>query len=235
MTQGEESAAPPGWYADPGAAEVQRWWDGSRWTPTTRVVAPWVLRSPVAGSIARLVAVGAVLASVICLAIALTALAGQRPLDGASGLLVPGVPLLAAGQVLAILVLRSRAPRRSDGRQTATGSRFAGAGMRAVMFQGLTRPAVIVFLVSATACWLLAMTALPWIFQGGPGGSTASCPYVLDDHGVVRCVSQATYLRAGAATQRFACGILGGFFAVHAVVAASLLAVRGSRDEVVTA
>ena len=29
-----------GWYADPAREADQRWWDGSRWTPTTRTVMP---------------------------------------------------------------------------------------------------------------------------------------------------------------------------------------------------
>lgn len=27
---------PPGWYADPNGAPVQRWWDGTRWTEHTQ-------------------------------------------------------------------------------------------------------------------------------------------------------------------------------------------------------
>jgi len=41
-----------------------------------------------------------------------------------------------------------------------------------------------------------------------------------------KCVSRATYVHVGGAEQRFAAGILGGFFAVHLGVSAAELARR---------
>ena len=98
------------------------------------------------------------------------------------------------------------------------------------MVGGLRRPAVVVFYVVSVGSWLLAMTAIPWITRGGPGGSTAQCPFVLSNHGVITCVTEATYLHAGAAAQRFATGILASFYAVHAVVAASAIVERTRRS-----
>ena len=31
---------PAGWYADPGNASAQRWWDGQRWTDFVQPVGP---------------------------------------------------------------------------------------------------------------------------------------------------------------------------------------------------
>ncbi len=33
-------AAPAGWYADPGNAAAQRWWDGTQWTSHTQLITP---------------------------------------------------------------------------------------------------------------------------------------------------------------------------------------------------
>jgi len=59
--------------------------------------------------------------------------------------------------------------------------------------------------------------------EGGPTSPTPRCRYRLVDHGVYSCVSRSTYFAAGAAQQRFAAGIPGGFFVIQFDLAAGEL------------
>ena len=65
------------------------------------------------------------------------------------------------------------------------------------------------------------MTAIPASCRGGPTSGMPGCPWPLEDHGAVTCGSHAAYLQAGAAVERFAAGVIMGFFVVHFAVAAS--------------
>jgi hypothetical protein len=59
------------------------------------------------------------------------------------------------------------------------------------------------------------MTAFPALAHGGPAGARGGCAYRLNNHGSYTCVSRQTYEHAGAGEQRFASGIMLGFFAIH--------------------
>jgi hypothetical protein len=79
------------------------------------------------------------------------------------------------------------------------------------------------------AAWLAAMTAPMNYGRPVAGMMMMGCPWPLNDHGVITCVSHATYNRAGAADERFVCGILLFFFALHfGVIASEIL--RRRRD-----
>ncbi|MEU2258130.1 DUF2510 domain-containing protein [Nocardia xishanensis] len=36
VQQAVTAGPPPGWYLDPAASGIQRWWDGVRWTEITQ-------------------------------------------------------------------------------------------------------------------------------------------------------------------------------------------------------
>ena len=67
--------------------------------------------------------------------------------------------------------------------------------------------------------WLSAMTAFPTFTAGLPAEAGGGCHYRLETHGDYKCVSQARYDDARAGQQRFATGILLGFFALQSGVA----------------
>jgi hypothetical protein len=68
--------------------------------------------------------------------------------------------------------------------------------------------------------WLAGMTAFPALSHGNPGHGTPACPWPLDNHGSITCVSHSTYERASAAGEPLAAGVVMGFFALHTGVAA---------------
>jgi hypothetical protein len=73
------------------------------------------------------------------------------------------------------------------------------------------------------------MTAFPALAQGSPTSGTPGCAWALEDHGTITCVSHATYQRAGAAVERFAAGVIMGFFIVHfGVTTSEIVRRRGS-------
>lgn len=175
---------------------------------------------PVTPSGARVSAVIAlldVLGILVAGPIALYALLFQRPLPLTIWLVLPVVPLIAAGQLCAVLALRS-GPRRgfSDDRPPWLRNRSTGTDLRSAMLGALPRRARTWLLVALAAFWLIGITAVPWVVHGGPGASLPGCPYVLDDHGASTCVSHATYLRAGAGVQRFGAAAVTGFLLFHA-------------------
>ncbi len=97
---------------------------------------------------------------------------------------------------------------------------------RTFFFPGLPKQAAYGLLGVFFLAWLAAMTAIPSLSEGNPTTGTPGCPWALEDHGTVTCVSHATYERAGAAGERFAGGVLLGFFVIHFGVVTSEIARR---------
>lgn len=219
-----------GWYADPGGAGDERFWDGRQWTGQTRpprLVSDWrgwLARSGKALTVGRLVAGLASLGATVALAIGLTALIRGEPTRGIGVLLVFAVPVVFVGQIWLIVLGRARMPsgRGWRGRSRMFGVRDA----RALFFGSLSWATAGPLLVLAFLGWLSAMTAFPSIANGGPTSPSSSCRYRLDSHGATSCVSREIYEHAGAGEQRFAAGILLAFFALHAGGALGGLAER---------
>lgn len=90
---------------------------------------------------------------------------------------------------------------------------------RKFFFSSLPKAPAYGFMAVFFLGWLAGMTAFPALSQGNPGHGTPECPWPLDNHGAVSCVSHSTYDRAGAAGERLAAGVFIGFFAIHIGVA----------------
>ena len=170
--------------------------------------------------------VGAVIALLAGVAAAVTAvvivadLVRAEPVANLDGLLIVGVPLVAVGQVWMIALISARSPALPGGwaarmRRGVGSQRMNLRNPRTFLFGDLDPVPAWSLLVLFLLGWVSAITAIYLIVGGNPAGAGNGCAYRLDDHGVYSCVSRTTYLRAGAGVQRFAAGILLGFYALH--------------------
>jgi hypothetical protein len=166
-------------------------------------------------------------AALVAGVVALLALARGRAIPGVGALLIVGAPLLAGGQVWVIGLLAVRVPRTSGRRWAMTVADWrTRQNPRTVLFAGLPAPAAYGIIAVLFLAWLAAMTAFPALSQGGPTHGTPGCSWVLESHGAITCVSHTSYLRAGAAVQRFAAGVLACFYVMHFGVLTSELVRR---------
>ena len=175
----------------------------------------WLTRSSSARRLAGILAAADAAGIATAVTLIAASLIRGRP-AGAGVLLVPGILLLAAGQVWAILVAMARQP-------PGAGRRFvAGAGGGRSVSQGLSllfgaldrRVSRTVAALCVVGC-LSFITSIFFTWQGGPAGPGGGCAYRLVSHGVYTCVSKTAYYLAGAAEQRIAAGIFLSFYAMH--------------------
>jgi len=157
-------------------------------------------------------ALGAGIATLITAVVIVVILVGGAPVPGLSALLILGILLLIAGQFRVMFIVLDR-------RRQITGSwrgkTLTQRGAWTLFFAGLPAPVATSFLGLFFLGWVAGVTAATGIGQGNPEAAKPGCPWPLDDHGVISCVSHATYQHAGAAVERFAAGILMAFFAMH--------------------
>jgi hypothetical protein len=188
----------------------------------------WILGSKGALRISRAICVVACCGLIVSMGLVVFDLIYWRQLSGATILLIPAIPAIAAGQIWGLMVLGARRPQNV--RKTRWSYRVSArpdeTTAREFFFDGLPRLPSYALLALAALGWLAAMTAWPLLINGGPASGTAGCPYRLNNHGVYSCVSRRTFNHAGAASQRFASGILAGFFAIHLGMSAAELARR---------
>jgi hypothetical protein len=98
---------------------------------------------------------------------------GGRAGPGAALALIPGIPLLAAGQVTTIVVLNARSPRRGGGPRSPMSAPVPPQfSPRAILFPELPRQAAYGVLGLALTGWLAGITAFPALSQGGPSGGS---------------------------------------------------------------
>lgn len=222
MTEGPPPGGiPPGWYPDPSRSGY-RWWDGVNWTEWTSSEQAHRMGWYRLGAAARVLMLLDAIAVVICAVLVLAALIRQSPINGAGILLVPGIPLLGAGQIWAIVVLNRR---QRHIRANARGFRRIFSGSSATGFRDFFSPipsrTIAVVAGIFLAGWLSGMTAFPTLWSGGTSGAAPGCPFQLNNHGTYTCVSKDRYLQVGAAEQRLTAGVMMGFFVLHFGVAYS--------------
>lgn len=222
-----------GWYRDP--AGMLRWWDGRQWTASTRRGSIQErlnrnLRLPSWAALPVAAAKGA--GWLVAFSIAVAALVRHRPLPGAGLLLLVAIPILVIGQVCAISAVAATLPPTDRARPPFRVLRPRRRGSSRALFFGSLPPAVgHAFGALAVAGWLLAMTVWIGIDHASRAPATAGCPYRLSNHGSYACVTEARYESAGAGVQRFAAGILSGFFALQCGSALNTVALRRQRKD----
>jgi hypothetical protein len=172
--------------------------------------------------IERWLALAAGVAALTAGGVVVDALVGGGPVQDIAFALIPGVPLLAVGQLWTIGLINARFPRaRRNWRERKSAQMQVWTNPRAVLFPSFPKWAAYGLFVVIVAGWLAALTAFSALTQGDPVGATRTCPWPLDDHGAITCVSHTRYEQVGVAGERFAGGILFCFFVLHFGVLAS--------------
>lgn len=190
--------------------------------------------SPTASNGIRWLARADCLAAAIAAVIVAFTLVAQRSVPNVAPLLILGVPLLVVGQLWAIRIIGARMPERSRGfRERLAAQWRAQRNPKAFFFPDLPAPAAHAVTAIFFLAWLAAVTAISSLGTGDPSPGSPGCPWPLDSHGVITCVSHAAYLRAGAASERGFAGVLLGFFVIHFGVAQSEV-IRRRRDHQTT-
>ena len=239
MSEDESSrnrAPAAGWYPDPAGGPNFRWWDGAAWAGEERgpfnaqLLATaksanarwraWFFSSAPAVQVSRAVMVAAGVGIVIAATIVLLALMRARPQPGLVLLLVPAIPALLVGQLWTIGVLNARMPNDRNGwRQLVAATARSWKCMKQAVLGPLPARAAYALTTLGFLGWLAAMTTFPALWLGGTNGGTPGCPYQLNNHGSLSCVSLTTYQHVGAAEQRLVAGMFLFFFVFHFAVA----------------
>ena len=176
----------------------------------------WLTGSPSARRVASCLAV----ADTVGVAAAVTLIAASvvrgGPAGGAGVLLGPGMVLLAAGQVWAILVIKARKPPGSGRRWPAGAGRGRSiSGDLRASFGPLDRRVTRTVAALCVTGWASFITAIFSTWHGMPAGPGGGCAYRVASGGVYTCVSKTAYDLAGAGEQRMVAGIFLFFFAMH--------------------
>jgi hypothetical protein len=181
----------------------------------------WVLESEGALRVGRAICVATATGAVVAAALVLANLMrGKVP--GLGLLLVPAIPIVAAGQLWGIATLIGRRNRAEGGPPRR---RWASIELdpRRFFFAGLPSWQATSLLAVALAGFLIGGHAFEYLGQGGPAPPSRRCRYRLDDHGRYHCVSRSTYVAARDAEQRLAAAFFGSFFLVQFGMAAAEL------------
>ncbi len=163
--------------------------------------------------------------------VACTFVVGAVP--GAAYLVLPGVPVLVAGQLWSLAVLKERAAERRGTGGWWSRNRFRLGDARG----GLPGPVGVVFLVLFYGAVLLA--SVPFVVgfvtttsgdaqYGVPTDDPSSCEHSVNDHGAYRCLTQSEYEAMQAFEQRFIACVFFGFFVAHCGVATGEVLLRRS-------
>lgn len=176
-------------------------------------------------ALARILISGGVVVAAIVL---ITSLAINRRIPAAIVLLVLGVPVLAAGQLWAILTLGGPGLPRSGRRRRR--AKFPSPDSALAFFRRV--PAVVTALLIAGMVfgWVAVLSSFGPLGGGQPERGGPKCPYELNDHGSVTCVSKSTFDQAVVAGQRAAAGVFLGLFSFQCVAIWSDVGRRQRRE-----
>jgi hypothetical protein len=166
-------------------------------------------------------------------ALVVATLARDRPIGSAGLLLIPAIPAVIGGQAWAIAVQSARGLAGGRRRWRLFGPRRArGASeeeRRSGLFGDLPTSQATALKFAFVCLWLTGAITFLSLTSGGPASASSDCPYRLNSHGSYKCVSRMTYVHVGAAEQRFAAAVIGGFFAMQlGASAAELVRRRGA-------
>lgn len=156
------------------------------------------------------VAAAAACTYLIAVSVAVLALVRGRPLHNAGYVLLATVPVLVVGQVWAIAIQRARKLSRPRSRQSLLSWKRAWRRQ----FGDLPPAIAVATPLLAFGSWLLGMSAFAHLTLGGATAGTPSCPYRLNNHGSITCVSHSDYLKVKAAEQRLLGGVLSFFYVI---------------------
>jgi hypothetical protein len=213
----------------PDAGDAPEGPGGLQWEPERRAGGSWLTRSPAARRMTASLAVADLVAITVALAVIATSLIRGRPTTDAGVLLAPGIPLLAAGQVWAILVVDARRSRPT-GRLGFNAWRPSRSRSRLLpetdqgrsisrdlssLFGPVDRRVTRIMAVLVVIGVLSFFSAIFFVWNGSPAGPGGGCAYRLMSHAVYTCVSETAYNLAGAGIQRIAAGIFLSFYAMH--------------------
>ena len=180
----------------------------------------WISTSPAAPLVGAVIAVCAGLALIVTGSVIVAAWVRDRPTSGLGILVIPAVPILGVGQLWAIGQMRLRQPRRPSGRRrfsygvSRSGGSFSLTDQRKFFFGDL-RPALGNLLLACFfAGWIAGFVAVSGLNAGTPTGARPGCPFPLQSHGAITCVTRGAYQHVGATDQRFTAGVLFSFFSL---------------------
>jgi len=148
--------------------------------------------------LARLVGIGAAIAALVLVVSVIV----ERPLPAVSFLLLPGIPLLAIGQIrVAGLHVRQR-PITGSWLQRSTEQQRIKSEERTELIERLPPQTQRAIRIANIVGIIAFATSFIFLLAGDPTQGQGGCPYGLDNHGDITCISQFYYDAIGAALNR---------------------------------
>ena len=128
-------------------------------------------------------------------------------------LIVPAGLLLFCGQITAIVAPFGERREGSSTRRKISWDFVTHGNVRVYALQVVMLAIFYLAIFQAQS-----VSSSPFWNEGNPAPPTSVCPWPLDNHGSISCVSHSVYVAAGTGLQRFAAGIILGFFAFQLAV-----------------
>jgi hypothetical protein len=136
-------------------------------------------------------------------------------------LIVPAGLLLFSGQITAIVALFGERREGSSTRRKISWDFVTHGDVRVYALQ-----VVMLAIFYLSIFQAQSVTSSPNWNEGDPAPPTSGCPWPLDSHGSITCVSHPVYVAAGTGLQRFAAGVILGFFAFQLAVLIGFISKR---------